>query len=628
MKERKKDNNMVEMITVSTQTIEYDYSYEENDLVHLEMNLIELPFFNKNSKIKKNTSIVYNFNKDKSSYLHIKPGHNLSIPAEKEEKVFYALLKILQKNNHLKNKYCYTDYFEIIKEMELTYSGQERNDIKKSLEVLRGTDYEFQNSFYTKIDGKHQRVSFNELKKIVNIAFITYDKTTSEEERKLFTNNKKEIIRIELSDFIKENIMNKIFLYFSKQNLMSLENAVTRNLWIKLTKWRNGTLFLKVSSKNIATRIPLSWTPSTYSKTIIIIKKALEDLKEKNLVKNYEFVNMMCGKKITNEKSYFEIEFDAVHNEKRNNFSLGRTELDLTQNYDTNIEHIEYKPNVENEFSENRKSYKNSKETENLAENLFNLLDENGMKLSTMKGKIEKALKKNSFEEIKMAILYTNKNAKKSYGKYFTDTLENRWYEEFQQKFIEEQEKIKEKEKKNQQIQQEQKQLSMLEDEKEHLRNATKNSYEKLSEDEKSEIERLALEDYLSQAGAQENMEHLKTFFKNMKKALITSYLVKVDYFNLKNQKKSMIEELEHLIIIEKTVEKKDENLKLDKKTLDRKEIGKILNENIDAAAMIYGIEEDKVLELKFEVAKSAISKVDVTEEYIIKKIDEIIRSW
>ncbi|MGL5961838.1 MAG: hypothetical protein ACRCZ0_07780, partial [Cetobacterium sp.] len=426
-----KKSNMVEMITISRETIEYDYSYEDNDLVHLEMNLVELPFFNKNNKIKKNTSVVYNFNKDKSSYLHVKPGCDLTIPGEREEKIFYALLKILQKNNLLENKYCYTDYFEIIKEMELDYSGRERKDIKKSLEILRGTDYEFQNSFYTKIEEKHQRVSFNELKKIVNIAFITFDTAISEDEKKLFTNNKKEIIRIELSDFIKKNIKNKIFLYFSKHDLMLLDNAVTRNLWIKLTKWRNGALFLTVSAKNIATKIPLAWTATTYSKSILIIKKSLENLKKNNLLESYEFINNFAGKRIPNEKSYFEIKFNFTHNEKRNNFKIGKPEVNFREECNTNIEHIEYMQNDK------------ILESDKPLNKLFNLLNENGKKLSTMRGKIEKYLKKNSFEEIEMAILYTNNNAKKSYGKYFTDTIENKWYEEFQQNLISEQEKAK-----------------------------------------------------------------------------------------------------------------------------------------------------------------------------------------
>ncbi|MGL4403496.1 MAG: hypothetical protein ACRCTS_07240 [Fusobacteriaceae bacterium] len=660
----KKNNDMVEKITISTETIEYDYSYEENDLVHLEMNLIELPFFNKNSKIKKNTSIIYNFNKDKSSYLQVKPGYNMPIPGEKEEKIFYALLKILQKNNFLQSNYCYTDYYEIIKEMELSYSGKNKEQVRKGLEILRETHYEFQNSFYTNTGGEHHRVSFNELKKLLNIAFITFDKTTSEEEQNLFTNNKKEIIRIELSDFIKHNILNKIFLYFSKQDLMSLENAVTRNLWIKLTKWRNGTLFLKVSSKNIATKIPLSWTPSTYSKTIIIIKKALEDLKEKNLLKHYEFVNTVNGKKIPNEKSYFEIKFDESHNEKRNNFSMGKLEINFPENYDTSIEGIEYSENLGRLGGEiSDKTTEPSKESVSdiLVDELFSLLNENGKKLSTMRSKIEKFLKKNSFEEIRLSILYTNKNAKKSYGKYFTDTLENRWYEEFQQNLLKEEEKEKEKEKKSQKAKENNQQLEFEKDEKQFLKDRVKNSYENLSEEKKIALEKLALEEYISQGETPGEKKSLKDFFKKMKAVLISDYLIKNNYFELEEsvakkskpnsergqtnenmENSSAISSKEHIesdiivqtnIVLKKATEAdkiKTENkdMIIAQNILNKKEIGKILNENADAAAIIYGLEENKVLELKFEVARAAISKENVTEDFIIKKIDEIIKSW
>lgn len=619
---RKNSNNSVETITISTQTIEYDYSYEENDLVHLEMNLIEMPFFNKNSKIKKNTSIIYNFNRDKSSYLQVKPGYNLPIPGEKEEKIFYALLKILQKNNFLQSEHCYTDYYEIIKEMGLIYSGRERQSVKKGLEILRETHYEFQNSFYTKMDGEHQKVSFNELKKLLNITFITFDKTSSEFEKNLFTNNKKEIIRIELSNFIKNNILNKIFIYFSKQDLMSLENAVTRNLWIKLTKWRNGKLFLKVSAKNIATKIPLSWTPSTYSKTIIIIKKALEDLREKNLLMGYEFINSVDGKKITNEKSYFEIKFDEVHNEKRNNFSLGKGENSYHDEYDTSIEHIEYMPEKE-KIGENEDIGKISDTlSDNSVDELFNLLDEKGKKLSTMRRKIEKFLEKNSFEEIKMAILYTNKNAKKSYGKYFTDTLENRWYEEFQQNILQEEEKVKEKQKQIQEVQQQELELEVEKEFKQQLKDKTKELFHRLSPEKQEELENLAREDYISQGETPGIRKTLQSFFNKMKWGLTCEYLIKIEYFQeVKEDKK----EIEPAIIVE---EKKKISKKVEMKTLDKKEIRRVLNENIEALLMIYDLDEDEILELKLLVAKAALAQEFVTEEFIQKNINEIIKSW
>ncbi|MGL4533779.1 MAG: hypothetical protein ACRC0V_02895 [Fusobacteriaceae bacterium] len=542
----KKNNNLVEMITISTQTIEYDYSYEENDLVHLEMNLIELPFFNKNNKIKKNTSIIYNFNKDKSSYLQVKPGYNLSIPGEKEEKIFYALLKIFQKNNFLENKYCYTDYYEIIKEMEITYSGKNKEQVKKGLEILRETHYEFQNSFYTKIDGEHHRASFNELKKLLNITFISFDKTNSDEEKTLFTNNRKEIIKIELSDFIKDNILNKIFLYFSKQDLLSLENAVTRNMWIKFTKWRNGKLFLKIHSKNLATKIPLSWTPSTYSKTILIIKKSLDDLIKKNLIKHYNFINIIDDKKIKNEKTYFEIYFDEVHNEKRNNFALGKTETNFPN--EANIEEIEYKISDHKEIlkkellieptdiKQSKKPIKNiNLDNQKLdIENLYELVNSTGKKLSTMKTKLEKCLKKHSYEEIKFAILYTNQYSKKSYGKYFTDSLNNKWYESLMLSFKEQEAKEQIAKEKKVKLESQQVQIKFQQSKFHEKKELLKSKYLTLPQKEQEKIEKIVYTDYITEAGGNATKMVINSF-RIAKFALIAKYLEEVNYFDKKN---------------------------------------------------------------------------------------------
>lgn len=614
---RKADRGLVEKTTISTKTIEYDYSYEENDLVHLEMNLIELPFFNKNNKIKKNTSIIYNFNKDKTSYLQVKPGYDLCIPGEKEEKIFYALLKIFQKNNFLENKFVYTDYYEIIKEMELDYSGRAREQVKKGLEILRETHFEFQNSFYTKKGNEHHKMSFNELKKLLNITFITLDKVNSEEEKTLFTNNRREIIKVELSDFIKTNILNKIFLYFSKQDLLSLENAVTRNLWIKFTKWRNGKLFLRVSSKNIASKIPLSWTPSTYSKTIMIIKKSLEDLKIKNLIRHYIFVNMIDDKKIKNEKTYFEIYFDEVHNEKRNNFTMGKEEDYFHYEYDTSIEHIEYKPNKDKipEITESVEPIKPEEPSKDVGE-LHEMVSEKGKKLSTMRGKIEKALKKNSFEAVKFAILYTNKNSKTSYGKYFTDTLENRWYEEFMQ--IAKSQEMKDIKIKTSNSNVGQQQIAMdfvkLEDEK--MRNEIKELYSALPETEQKDIEKSAYQDYIAEAGGK-STKIIKDAFERAKLSLIVDFLLKSRYFpnNLKINSEDNIKEKSS---IEDSSRKKshEDILEIVMISEGKKELESLLDNLGDSLTVEIKAEKSwKTIEQKVKAQgiKNSIEEVEIT---------------
>ncbi|MGL4567438.1 MAG: hypothetical protein ACRCU6_02785, partial [Fusobacteriaceae bacterium] len=289
-----------------------------------------------------------------------------------------------------------------------------------------------------------------------------------------------------------------------------------------------------------ASRIPLSWKKSNISGTLKLLKEAFENLKTKGVIKEYKFNNENGG-----ANSYFEIWFSQEHNRnyvqvplelKQQEFK-GQSDYEITNQLKENL--LEDMPIIESETTKQVKE-------------LLNLMPEKARTLKTLEGKIEKSLKKKGYEYTKGAVLYTAQNAKASFGKYLTETLEKNWHEEFQQKLIQEEEEFKKKEKKAKKAEKEEEKEKALVESKQQIKDKAKELFGKLSDEKKSELEKLALEDYVSHGETPEIRKSLKDFFKKMKSVLTLEYLIKVDYFQNKDSRK---EEIEPAIIVQKKQE-------------------------------------------------------------------------
>ncbi|MGL6121383.1 MAG: hypothetical protein ACRC0V_12880, partial [Fusobacteriaceae bacterium] len=424
-KKRKDDFMESEEIKWEERSEKYEmeslYNIENNnELIRLEMNTIEYPLFSKNRKIKKNTIVKYEFNNKKHQFLKIEPVVHNKIPGELEEKIFFALMKIYKKNGH--NETIYTDFTTLIQEMRINSSGRNKNLVKVGLKNLGGTTYEFNNLFYS-----------NENKGILNtnlrttmfsILIITLEEAkeiTNLEILKHFRNSKiKEIIQIKFSQHFFENIIRKGYLYFDRQDLLQIENPVSRTLFMMLTKWRNKELYIKRHSRFLASRIPLSWKKTNISKTLQTIEQAFEDLKEKKVIKKFRF-NSNDGR----DHSYYEIWFDELHNKKYNSETIPLVLHGEIENYEITSE-ISEKLENEEEYMFIVESNITKQTRELLA-----LLPEKAKTLTTMEKKVEKAIKKYGYDYTRGAVLYTNTNAKSSFGKYFDGTIAQNWHEEF-----------------------------------------------------------------------------------------------------------------------------------------------------------------------------------------------------
>ena len=77
--------------------ISIDEKYIKNKaLVRMDMNIVQFPIFSKNTKRKKNEITTYFFNKNRDTYITVKPSSGELIPGEGEERVFIALMKLMK----------------------------------------------------------------------------------------------------------------------------------------------------------------------------------------------------------------------------------------------------------------------------------------------------------------------------------------------------------------------------------------------------------------------------------------------------------------------------------------------------------------------------------------------------
>ncbi|MGL6119671.1 MAG: hypothetical protein ACRC0V_04130, partial [Fusobacteriaceae bacterium] len=329
---KKKEKDLHDSMDYNTKVtkIEWSYSSENygmdclneiesnDDLIRMEMNTIDFPLFTKNKKIKENHIMTYEFNNSKNQYLKVSPLAEYKIPGEFEEKIFFALMKLYKKNSH--NQVIYTDFFTLISEMNIKYSGGTVKYLKNGLKALGGATYEFNNLFYS--NEQRRILSDNLQTNMFSIRMIQFSEASdidNPDMMKWFRNSKiKEIIQIKFSGHFYDNIIRKGFLYFDRQDLLQIKNSVARTLYMMITKWRNKELYVKRYSRFLASRIPLSWKKKNISGSLKLLKEAFENLKQNGVIKNYKFDNVDG-----NENSFFEICFDESHNKNYYQKNLG-----------------------------------------------------------------------------------------------------------------------------------------------------------------------------------------------------------------------------------------------------------------------------------------------------------------
>ncbi len=412
----------IQLLKITTESIDYDLDSDKEletnaELIKYEFNMIELPFFSKDKNVRDGVAKQYTFSNKKNQYLKVIPSGDPSlisnkIPQEFDEKIFYGILKLSKEQN---SDVVITDYFTLAKVANVPYKNKER--IEDSIERLRTCRFELNNLFYSSEDSgiSHEKKDFNilqdleiyTLKKVMNLK----DVAKKELYQKYFRNSKIDcILVLTLSKRIYTNITNKAFLYFNQQDLLNIDNATARKLYILISKWQGWEKKNQIrrSCRFIASRLPLSWEQVNLFKTISYIDSAAALLKDKGLISDYFLTKT---KPIAD--SFIDFYFG---NEKSRVLEYNRRAASIT----TGQENIVI-DSVDDFLSEKQATIFDIAAAAADVENLLREIPE-AERTDSVKKLLEKFASKGS-DYIKSNILYTNANCPENYPGYLARAL-------------------------------------------------------------------------------------------------------------------------------------------------------------------------------------------------------------
>lgn len=488
-------NVVEEFLNVDSSLVEYE---KNRDLIRMEMNIVEFPIFSKNSLVKVNQIRKYYFSTDKQSYLEILPALNTQIPGEIEERVFIALTKILRNNNFRKVFYCtISDIFDNMKVDKKTTRKGMYPKIRQAISKMATTTFRFKNLFYS---NEINRVVDDLIEtNILTFRSITMKDATDSEQNFFSDKRIKEVFKISVSDHFHDNIIQKGYLAFDADELLSIKDSVTRSIYTMITKWRFNNLYLKKPAYYIARRIPLAWDKNP-RRTVLRIEESFVSLKNFGYISDYKL-----NRNDKWEKADFEIFFDETHNKiKRDNF------LEEKQSFDKLVHAIEDR---QNEIDVNSDTLFSDESFLSI----YNTFPEVARRFKTLPNIIREALKKYDYKYVKYTAEYTALFCKASYIKYFKDALDKNWADEYIAK--------KEVKSEKQQIKIEENNIKIEEAIYEELPKYNWDDFDKLSQEDKENLEKLAFENFLKESGSNKNDKTMIGIFEKAKKSLILEEL-------------------------------------------------------------------------------------------------------
>ncbi len=281
-----------------------------NKYTKIEFSLIEQPFFCHAHSIKNALGKIYIFNKKKNSYMTVTPPaapptekwHTNKIPQQFDEKIYFAILKLLQnaRDRGWKGDYIIVTYNMILEKAGLCHNNRNYLRVKDSLRRLRFTIYELFGCYYS---GQKKmgnlNTSINLLQELTIVTLNDYYKMSEEEQPEYsgFFNHKKikEVLKIKISEHIEDNIVNQAFLYFNVMELEKIKNSVQQKMFMMFVKWIGWENKNPNSEENaiirtynyMSSKMPLSWEKKNRGSSKRLIIKYGKDLEKKKLIKKF-----------------------------------------------------------------------------------------------------------------------------------------------------------------------------------------------------------------------------------------------------------------------------------------------------------------------------------------------------
>ncbi|MDQ5921379.1 MAG: hypothetical protein QG673_1437 [Pseudomonadota bacterium] len=417
--------------------------------VKVDFNVIELPLFSQNNKLKTNMGAVYTIDKKRNIAVEVIPGAGLTIPNDFDQRVYLALVQIAiefkekHKFEQIPNK-IYTTYYEIFVKLKMSMRGEINDRIYKSLRKLHATVYNLWNCFYDAKAGIKNGVYTSNF--IHSIEVIPTDSKGAQEAMNYIGVTKSSnVISLELNSFFLDNIIHKKGnLIHSFNELITLEDPIARNIYLYCDKNRfwygkkhfNTDKKIRITAKRLASVIPLNFKMNAVSVTINRIRKALEFLCKNDMI--VEFVEYK-GKPLS--ETYYEVSFGWSREDKeyvltgRENFEISTVD-EIEANSDKSTITIEETKEVDFSTGAITKITTNNVidvesiiiEEVEIHENIIGIIEPI---LSKITDETKKLLNEYYLAKgkvcIEASIEYANTKAKTNYNKYLQDTLKNEW---------------------------------------------------------------------------------------------------------------------------------------------------------------------------------------------------------
>ncbi len=502
-------------------------SEKNNSLVRIDINMIEYPLFTKSTSKKKNQIIRYFFNRSKEAYIQVNPTSGDYIPGELEERVFISLLKIMRDKRY--NNTFYTTISEILTNMGIAQESFKGfyGRISKALVRLSQTSYTFKNSLYSnKIKGIiEEQINTN----IMNIHMISL-KQAKEVEKELFTDRRiKEIIKVSISEHFYDNIIRKGYLVYDSQLLLSMDNPITRALYMLINKLRFNRMYIKVLSINLIKRIPLSENIQKIGRTIKVIEKSCEDLKKMNLIEDYNIIK---------NSKWIESEFEFFFNESHN--ALKQSYFYDDKNHFDNllITHTDSGIDLSRDGNEQFEAVKAETidriPTNEKLEEILKILPQKARELKTLPKVIKDGIRQYGFEYVKSVAEYMKVQKVGNIRSYMIQALAKGWADDY----------ILNRKKKNTTEEAKVENLTIVGlDLFEEKRKELKIYFDSLDSISKENIEKAAYGEYIKLCGGEGKIQ--KMAFTVAKEKLILDYLQNNIEKNTTEEARNKIEEIE-----------------------------------------------------------------------------------
>ncbi|MGL5278914.1 MAG: hypothetical protein ACRC8M_07560 [Cetobacterium sp.] len=581
--------------TPETEYIEENFYVEESfvknkELIRMEMNLIQLPIFSKNTKRKVNQVVKYFFNSNRDTYITVTPTAGNYIPGEMEEKVFIALMQIMKEKGMPKQ---FVISGANLRDKLKLNTGRYADAIKSSLLRLSETNYKFKNTMYSsELKGTiNKEVSTP----ILTLEIITLSLKQNEKYRKVFDDKRiREVYKISITDHFYSNIIQKGYMVYNSRILLEISTSTARTIYMLIEKLRFEKTELKIDTIFLIKRIPLKFDKQHLSQTMKTLKRSFSELKNKNLIKDFKII-----KESTWEKSEIEIFFHEKSKEDkqqrffedRNDFRKLLTETTVS---DTEHEMIEDAEIVE----KSTPIQSTVVVTQEMIDKILGLMPSKARTLKTMPKTIKDAIIQYGYSKVEAVAIYMKKNKVEKVRAYFIKALENNWCED---------EAIV--------IQTPKK--DVLDISEEFLnKDETPKNYEReleyfsaLSSEEKDILQEKVYRAYIEECGQETKIQKLA--FNAAKNRLIAEYILKNNL--LKSEKPKTV--------VEETPKEKDVDLTL---IDDINYYTSYITRNVELYRDIFSLSEKRIKEIKKETLLELGAKI-ISKNITLEEINEVI---